>query len=106
MQPGSIKVRKGESVKLGQVIGLVGNTGNSVAPHLHFQVSDRPSSLASNGLPYAIREFEIAGRTAGTEAFDEAEEKGTPLAVTRSVPAQQVKKALPLDQLVISFAGR
>jgi hypothetical protein len=106
MQPGSIRVHKGERVKLGQVIGMVGNSGNSVAPHLHFQVMDRPSWLASNGLPYAIREFEITGRTAGTEAFDEAEEKGTPLAVTRSVAAQQVKDSLPLDQLIISFAER
>jgi hypothetical protein len=106
MQPGSIKVRKGESVKLGQVIGLVGNTGNSVAPHLHFQVSDRPSSLASNGLPYEIRDFQVTGRTLGTKAFDEAEEKGTPVVVKPMSPSQPVKGALPLDQLIISFAGR
>jgi hypothetical protein len=106
MQPGSIKVHKGESVKLGQVIGLVGNTGNSVAPHLHFQVMDRPSSLASNGLPYEIKDFQIAGKTPGTKAFDEAEEKGSPLAVTPLSPVQQVRGALPLDQLIISFVVR
>jgi len=104
MQPGSIKVHKGDRVKLGQVIGLVGNTGNSVAPHLHFQVTGGPSSLASNGLPYEIRDFQVTGKTPGTKAFDEAEEKGTPVAVTPV--GQQVKGALPLDQLVISFAGR
>jgi hypothetical protein len=106
MQPGSIKVHKGDGVKLGQVVGLVGNTGNSVAPHLHFQVMDRPSSLASNGLPYEIRDFQIVGKTPGTKAFDEAEEKGTPLAVAPVSPVQQVKGALPLDQLIISFAAR
>jgi hypothetical protein len=106
MQPGSIKVRTGENVKLGQVIGLVGNTGNSVAPHLHFQVNDRPSSLASNGLPYEIKDFQVTGKTPGTKAFDEAEEKGVPLAVTPMSPAQSVKGALPLDQLIISFAAR
>lgn len=104
MQPGSIRVHKGESVKLGQVIGLVGNTGNSVAPHLHFQVNDRPSSLASNGLPYEIRNFDVTGKTPGTKAFDEAEEKGTRLVVTPGTSAPEVKGAMPLDQLIISFA--
>ena len=51
LQPGSIKVRPGDHVRLGQQLGLVGDSGNSVVPHLHFQVSNRPSSMASNGLP-------------------------------------------------------
>jgi murein DD-endopeptidase MepM/ murein hydrolase activator NlpD len=50
LQPGSINVSRGQTVKLGQVIGLVGDTGNSLVPHLHSQVTDGSSSLASNGL--------------------------------------------------------
>ena len=51
LQPGSIKVRRGEKVHLGQVIGLVGDTGNSIVPHLHFQVTeDRHPSLPT-GFP-------------------------------------------------------
>jgi hypothetical protein len=106
MQPGTIQVRVGQRVGAGQLIGLVGNSGNSVAPHLHFQMSDRPSSLASNGLPYEIKEFHITGKSAGKKAFDEAEEKGTPLGVTPISPAQQVKSAMPLDQLILSFKAR
>jgi murein DD-endopeptidase MepM/ murein hydrolase activator NlpD len=106
MQPGSIKVRKGDRVKSGQVIGLVGDSGNSVVPHLHFQVMDAASSLGSNGLPYEIREFLVTGKTGGTKAFDEAEEKGTPLAITALSPVLQVKDAMPLDQLIVSFAAR
>jgi hypothetical protein len=103
MQPGSIKVRSGEKVHLGQVIGLVGDTGNSIVPHLHFQVTNGPSSLSSNGLPYEVKEFEVTGATPGTKAFDEAESNGTPLPVTPVVPPRTVKEAMPLDQLIIGF---
>jgi len=33
-----IRVRRGDRISLGTVIGLSGNTGNSTAPHLHFEV--------------------------------------------------------------------
>jgi hypothetical protein len=105
MQPGSIKVHRGEKVHPGQVIGLVGDTGNSIVPHLHFQVTAGPSSLSANGLPYEISEFQVTGKTGGTEAFDQAETNGTPLAITPINPPQGVKQAMPLDQLIISFAG-
>jgi Peptidase family M23 len=106
MQRGSIQVRVGERVKMGRLIGLVGNSGNSVAPHLHFQVTDRSSSLAANGLPYEMKDFQVTGKTSGTKAFDEAEEKGTPLAITPLSSVQPTKGALPLDQLTVSFAVR
>ena len=54
LQPGSLRVKTGDRVKRGQVIGLVGNSGNSTEPHLHFHVSDGVSPLGSEGLPYAL----------------------------------------------------
>jgi hypothetical protein len=102
MQPGSIRVHARDKVHRGQVLGLVGNSGNSIAPHLHFQVMDSPSSLASNGLPYEIDNFQVTGNTPGTEAFDEAEAKGAPLTIVPQA-GQAVHNALPLDQLVIAF---
>lgn len=33
-----VSVKKGQSIKRGEVIGLVGNTGTSTAPHLHYEV--------------------------------------------------------------------
>ncbi len=39
-----INVRQGQTVKRGDVIGTVGDTGLSVAPHLHYEVhlNDEP----------------------------------------------------------------
>lgn len=54
LQPGSLKVKVGDRVTRGQVIGLVGNSGNSTEPHLHFHISDGVSPLGSEGLPYTL----------------------------------------------------
>ena len=103
-QPGTIRVKEGDRVKRGEVLALVGNSGNSLAPHLHFHVMSGPLSLASNGLPYEVGSFKVTGRnTAGTAAFDEAEAEGTPLKVDPVDPAKTVTDAMPLDQLVVSF---
>ena len=51
MKEGSIRVKPGDSVKKSMVIGQVGNTGNSGAPHLHFQLMDSADFLTANGLP-------------------------------------------------------
>ncbi|MBA3408660.1 MAG: M23 family metallopeptidase, partial [Solirubrobacterales bacterium] len=40
LQPGSLRVRPGDQVQRGQVLGLVGNSGNSTEPHLHFHVDE------------------------------------------------------------------
>ena len=104
LQPGSVRVHGGERVVKGQVLGLVGNTGNSVAPHLHFHVMDGASPFTSNGLPYEIDHFSVVGQSDGTGPFDEAEANGTPLAVTRFSPAHSITDSLPLDQLVVSFS--
>ena len=39
MKKGSIKVKVGDNVRKGQVIGSMGSTGNSTARHLHFDIS-------------------------------------------------------------------
>ena len=62
-----------------------------------------PSSLASNGLPYAIDSFEVTAQIPGTEVFDEAEANGSPIPHHTMPTTRHVEKALPLDQLILSF---
>jgi hypothetical protein len=62
LQPGSLRLKVGNRVKKGQVLGLVGNSGNSTEPHLHFQVVDHNSLLESEGVPYAFESFEVRGK--------------------------------------------
>jgi murein DD-endopeptidase MepM/ murein hydrolase activator NlpD len=40
LQHGSVKVRPGQPVRIGDVLGRCGNTGNSTEPHVHVQVID------------------------------------------------------------------
>ena len=47
----SVTVKKGMSVKQGDVLGRLGNVGFSGAPHLHFHLMDGPELFEARGLP-------------------------------------------------------
>lgn len=47
----SVKVKKGDNVKTGQVIGYMGNTGKSYGAHLHFEVRNTKDTRI-NPTPY------------------------------------------------------
>ncbi len=72
LQPGSQKVRVGDKVRRGQVLGLLGNTGNSDAPHLHFHVANGNSPLGSEGVPYVFDRYETLG-TADEDKIEAAD---------------------------------
>lgn len=57
--PGSLKIKLGDIVRKGQVMGKLGNSGNSSEPHLHFHIVDTPSFLGANGVPYAFDQVAI-----------------------------------------------
>ncbi len=78
LQPGNPeKLRVGQVLKKGQVIAGLGNSGNSDAPHLHFHIMDAPLPLASNGLPFRIDAFSLAG-TVAPGAIDACASTGIP----------------------------
>ena len=51
MQKGSVRVSKGQSVKAGDVVGLIGSSGDSFGPHLHFQVQTGPELFRHSSVP-------------------------------------------------------
>jgi murein DD-endopeptidase MepM/ murein hydrolase activator NlpD len=102
LQKGSLKARLGEHVAAGQVIGLLGNTGNSTAPHLHFHVMDGPSPLDANGLPYVFKSFSLRG-VLEASGDDDPIEKGVPARIDTTRFSGARRDQLPLNNQVVDF---
>ena len=96
VQPHSLRVKVGDRVKRGQVIALLGNSGNSTEPHVHFQIADGPTFLSSEGMPYALESFEVVGRC--------GIDNGPPPSIkcTRGAPVA-VKNGMPLQNELVRF---
>jgi murein DD-endopeptidase MepM/ murein hydrolase activator NlpD len=58
MQKGSVRVKTGDSVRQGEVLGLLGNSGNSDGPHLHYQLMAGTLIFRSDGLPSHFENLE------------------------------------------------
>lgn len=59
---GSVRVRLGQQVKRGDVIGRCGHSGHSTEPHLHFQVQDRADVNSAAGLPVRFDAVRVDGQ--------------------------------------------
>lgn len=55
----SILVSTGDKVIPGQHLANVGHSGNSIAPHLHFQLMDHPDPWKAQGIPCCFRDYEV-----------------------------------------------
>lgn len=99
LQPGSLRVKLGDRVKAGQVLARLGNSGNSDAPHLHFQVMDANSPLGAEGLPYAIDSFTQIGVTGDPEAVQDSDRVWKP---ENQAPVVH-RRELPVDNAVVVF---
>ncbi|HKF21138.1 MAG TPA: M23 family metallopeptidase [Candidatus Angelobacter sp.] len=58
LQQGSVTVKVGERVAAGQVIGRLGNSGNSFGPHLHYQLQSGPQILHDQSLPFRFQNID------------------------------------------------
>ncbi|MYR97474.1 MULTISPECIES: M23 family metallopeptidase [unclassified Streptomyces] len=63
---GSLQVKAGDTVRAGQEIARVGNSGNTTEPHLHFHLMDGPDPDDARGVPFTWRGV---GVPAGGETF-------------------------------------
>lgn len=97
-----MRVKAGDRVQRGQVLGLVGSSGNSSEPHLHFHVMDGPSALASNGLPYRLRAFDQRG-VARRRPFDQAILDARPIPLEPVPGSASRRSVMPLDLWIVAF---
>ena len=62
LRRGSVRVKPGQRVRSGDLLGLCGNSGNSSEPHLHFHVQDRATLFGrARGLPITFRTYSLHG---------------------------------------------
>src|SRR5262249_8373941 len=99
LQPGSLKVKVGDRVRAGQVLALLGNSGNSDAPHLHFHLVDANSPLGAEGIPYAFEQFDQLGVAGDPDVFVAG---GGWKAEAGAKPTPQ-RREFPLDNAVVAF---
>lgn len=67
LQQGSVRVAVGDTVTQGQAIGLLGNSGDTSGPHLHYQLQNGPRWEYADALP---AQFGNVRQTAKGSYFD------------------------------------
>ncbi len=59
MRYGSVRVKAGDRVKRGDVVGLAGSAGDSQLPHLHYQLTDGEHLFLVDGLPSSFENISL-----------------------------------------------
>ncbi|QEV99097.1 M23 family metallopeptidase [Microbacterium caowuchunii] len=61
LRRGSVRVRAGDAVSVGDQVGECGNSGNSTEPHVHLHATDSADWSLARGLPISFRDYRLAG---------------------------------------------
>jgi len=73
LQPKSLRIKIGDKVRRGQVLALLGNSGQADAPHLHFHITDGNSPLGAEGIPFVFESFNQVGVIASLKVLTNGE---------------------------------
>jgi len=60
LRAGSLLLTEGQRVEQAQPLGALGNSGDSFAPHVHYQLQDGPDWMTANGLPCRFSNVEAS----------------------------------------------
>jgi hypothetical protein len=104
MQPGSVRVDVGQHVKRGDVLGLIGTSGHSATPHLHFQVLTKPTFFPSDSTPFVFDRFDLVGQVTRRIWDDDLglQPTGTLPFAAAAHPGPR-RDEMPLDRNVVVF---
>jgi murein DD-endopeptidase MepM/ murein hydrolase activator NlpD len=103
MDTGSVRVKVGDTVEVGQELGLIGSSGNSTTPHLHFQLQTEPTFFPTDSLPYVFDSFTLLGSVSERIWDDDLGLQPTgQLPFDQTDPSERTNE-LPLDRTVIRF---
>lgn len=65
-QAGSLLVRTGDRVSRGQPLGKLGSSGDTVTPHVHYQLQAGPDWQFADGLPVTFANVNAGQLVRGT----------------------------------------
>ena len=96
LQRGSVAVKPGDHIRQGQLLGRLGQSGNSAAPHLHFQLANAATFEGSEGVPYVFDHFNLLGPETEGQLFGQGD-------AWKAVVNEPRRSQLPLNDVVVEF---
>ena len=105
LDPGSVAVRVGDRVTRGQQLGLIGSSGISTTPHLHFQLLTTPTYFPADSQAYAFDSFTVLGRVTARLWDDNVGLQPSGVLPFEVTSSSARTNQLPLDRDVVQFGS-